>query len=82
MADIVFHNKSLDQLGSIIHEDVMNYIIAELEEVAKASSDSCTRCTDTGQAWFSGSAGLVGSNLFEKRISNMRAAVERMLRGV
>lgn len=36
MADLVFHNKrALDQLESIIHEDVMNYIIAELEEARK-----------------------------------------------
>ena len=36
MADVVFHNKrALDQLESIIHEDVMNYIIAELEEARK-----------------------------------------------
>lgn len=36
MADVVFHNKrALDQLESIIHEDVMNYIIAKLEEARK-----------------------------------------------
>ncbi len=36
MADLVFQNKrALDQLESIIHEDVMNYIMAELEEARK-----------------------------------------------
>ena len=36
MADIVFKNKrALDQLEKIVHEDVMNYIISELEAASK-----------------------------------------------
>ena len=33
MADLVFKNKrSLDQLENILHDDVMNYFVAELDE--------------------------------------------------
>jgi dephospho-CoA kinase len=36
MADLVFKNKrSLDQLENILHEDVMNYIVAELDEARR-----------------------------------------------
>lgn len=36
MADLVFKNKrALDQLESIVHEDVMNYIVSGLEEARK-----------------------------------------------
>ena len=65
MADLVFQNKrALDQLENIVHEDVINHIVSELDEAAKKATCYRSGCSYTCEVWFFGPViPVVGSEL-------------------